>query len=81
MQIQFTTTISQKGQIVISRPIREALGIKPSDSLRVRLEKNQIVVEPALTINQLFGTFKPKQKLTKQTIKKTVKDGIARKYQ
>jgi len=38
---------SSKGQIVIPKEIREALGIKPGSLLSVRVEGRKIILEPS----------------------------------
>jgi len=40
------TTVSSKGQVVIPKPVREALGLTPGTVLRVRVEGKRIVLEP-----------------------------------
>ena len=38
---------SSKGQIVIPKEIRDALGIKPGSILNIRVEGKRIILEPA----------------------------------
>ena len=38
--------MSSKGQVVIPKPVREALGLTPDTVLRVRVEGKRIVPEP-----------------------------------
>lgn len=40
------TKISTKGQVVLPSPLREKLGLRPGDSLDVRLEGDAIVLRP-----------------------------------
>jgi AbrB family looped-hinge helix DNA binding protein len=39
-------TLNQKSQIVISKKIRESLGLKPGDQLTAAVEGNKIVLRP-----------------------------------
>ena len=67
--MQSTTTISQKGQIVVPKDIRDILKIKPSDTLIVNLEGKRIIVEPVSSINEVYGIFKVKKAISKKDIK------------
>lgn len=40
------TKISTKGQVVLPRPLREKLGLRPGDALDVRMEGDAIVLRP-----------------------------------
>ena len=42
----YKTIVSSKGQVVIPKPIREALGLRPGTVLRVRVEGKKVVFEP-----------------------------------
>ena len=42
----FKTVVSSKGQVVIPKPIREALGLRPGTLLRVSIEGGRVVLEP-----------------------------------
>ncbi len=53
------TRLSSKGQVVIPKPIREALGLQTGTTFRVRLEERNIVLEPVQTspIAALCGKY------------------------
>jgi len=53
------TKISSKGQLVIPKDIRTKLKIEPGTFLRVRLDKNNIVITPIrkAPIDNLYGRF------------------------
>lgn len=42
-----TTTVSSKGQVVLPKPVRDALRIKPGATLGVRLEGTRVILETA----------------------------------
>lgn len=45
-----TAQISKRGQITLPADVRKALGLKPGDTLVVRLEAGRIVLEPAVVL-------------------------------
>lgn len=63
----YSSTITKKGQIVIPKPLRDALKIPPGKRVSVtpRMEKGKViavVVEPIPDIMELAGKFKPKRR-------------------
>jgi len=40
------STLSSKGQLVIPKEVRDALGIKPKQKLLLKVVKGHIVIEP-----------------------------------
>ncbi|MBU2575663.1 AbrB/MazE/SpoVT family DNA-binding domain-containing protein [Patescibacteria group bacterium] len=61
MIYQSPTTI--KGQVVIPKPVRDMLGIKPRQNVvfSVDKKKQKASIEPAEDILDLAGYFKPKK--------------------
>lgn len=71
--MQYITTISQKGQIVVPKEIRDKLNLKPSDSLKVTLGGKNIIVEPLTPLDKFIGMFSVKKPITKKDIKDAYK--------
>ncbi len=40
-----TVTLSSKGQLVLPKPVRDALGLKPGQRLSITVEDRRIVIE------------------------------------
>lgn len=61
----YQTTLTERGQITIPKPVREFLGMKPGERVFIDLEKKkkQIKIESFPTIFELAGKFKPKKKI------------------
>jgi AbrB family looped-hinge helix DNA binding protein len=45
--IMSSVTLSTKGQLVLPKPVRDALRLKPGRRLKVSVEGARIVIEPA----------------------------------
>jgi len=54
-----TVTLSSKGQLVIPKPLREALGLKKGTRFHVHLAADKIILEPTVTspIAALYGKY------------------------
>lgn len=74
------TTISSKGQIVLPQPIRQALGIQPSDSFLVSLQNSKIIVEKLAKSNDFLGAFPVEKKVTRKDIKSAVRKHVLQKH-
>lgn len=44
-----TTTVSSKGQVVLPKSVREALGLRAGSRLGVRLEGSRVILEAQVT--------------------------------
>lgn len=44
-------TLAERGQIVIPKEARDALGLKPGVKLQIRLEGNRLVIEKKVSLN------------------------------
>ncbi|MBI2620838.1 AbrB/MazE/SpoVT family DNA-binding domain-containing protein [candidate division WWE3 bacterium] len=75
------TSISKKGQVVIPKPIRDALDIKPADKLQVELlDDSTILIKPYPTLEEVYGMFKVKKPIKKGDIKRSKENFIKRKF-
>jgi AbrB family looped-hinge helix DNA binding protein len=50
--------IGPKGQVVIPKEMRDALGIAPGTAIDFRLEGDEVVLRPRRSIAHLGGSFK-----------------------
>jgi len=44
--VSFKTVVSSKGQVIIPKHVRDALGLTPGTVLRVRVEGRRVILEP-----------------------------------
>ena len=73
---------SVKGQIVIPKEIRDALGIKPGSILNIRVEGKKIIIEPAPSPPDIFvelgeeseRILRESRKVDKERIKQLLRD-------
>lgn len=72
-------TITQKGQVVIPRPIRKYLGLEPSDKLYFEAKDEKIIATPVLSINQAMGIIKAKRYVSKKEQKRTIAKKVREK--
>jgi len=51
--------LSSKGQLVIPKPIRQALGLRTGTQFHVRLDGGRIILEPVTTspVEALYGKY------------------------
>jgi AbrB family looped-hinge helix DNA binding protein len=56
------TTLTQKGQVTIPKKIREYLRLKAKSQVEFKIEKGQVVIKPATSLESNFGRVKPKKK-------------------
>ena len=56
-RLNMTQTIGPKGQVVVPKKIRDALGLKPGDSVVVHQHGNQVIIESTASQKALKGIF------------------------
>ena len=51
--------LSSKGQLVIPKPIRQALGLRSGTRFHVRVDQGRIILEPVITspVEALYGKY------------------------
>ncbi|MBI2641003.1 AbrB/MazE/SpoVT family DNA-binding domain-containing protein [Candidatus Roizmanbacteria bacterium] len=60
--MQFTTTVTQKGQVTLPKKMRESLNIHEYDKVFVEAGKDHIKIKPAEDILDLAGKFHKKMR-------------------
>lgn len=73
------TTVTPKGQVVIPKPIRDALHIEPFDKVyfEVRPRERRVIVEPVESIKRMMGFIKTKKRVTEKQIQEAIEAGFA----
>lgn len=56
------SVLTKKSQVTIPKSVREAIGVKPGDEVRFKVEGKTAVVEPVVSnLNKHFGSVKPRK--------------------
>lgn len=75
----YTTTISQKGQIVIPKAIRDKLNLVAADVLQITLDQGVIIAKPVISTDEVFGMFETTKPISKSQIKKSYQQHVLEK--
>ena len=75
MPKKFETTMSSKGQVVISKEIREELRLKSGQKFLEEKRGNEIVLKPVMSISQAKGLLKGIDNRSTKEIISEVKKG------
>ncbi len=80
--MQGISTITQKGQVAIPKPIRDQFGLKPKDRIRFSVEGYKIIARPALSVKEMRGFIKTatKKPLSKSEMKRIIQDAVVEKF-
>lgn len=79
--MQFTSSVTQKGQATIPSFIRKRLGIKPNTKIVFELSNdNQAMIKPAVDFFSMKGSIKTKKPFDIKLMEKAVEDAIKIRY-
>ena len=79
--MQFTTTITQKGQATIPAPIRKKLGIKPNTKIVFELKNNyEASIKPVADFFAMKGSIKSDKPFDIGLMEKAVEEAIKIQY-
>ncbi len=74
------TTMTQKGQIAIPKPIRDYFHLQPHDKIHFEVQDEKIIATPTPTIDGMFGAFKTSKIITKKEMKKAIREAVLEKF-
>lgn len=79
--MQFTISVTQKGQATIPAPIRKKLGIKPNSKIVFELKgENEVSLKPVIDFFSLKGSVKSNKPFDLNAMEKAIEDAIINKY-
>lgn len=74
-------TVSQRGQVVIPKKIRDLLGIQTADKIIFEVvEENKIALKPALSLDDAMGMIKAAKSYTEKDYRRVVRQAVVEKY-
>jgi len=79
MDTTTTSTLTSKGQILIPKAYRDALGIKPRQSVNLKLKAKQVIIEPIITVEEMFG-FLNAPPISRREQKQIVHQAVLEKF-
>lgn len=67
----YTTQITDKGYILLPVKVREALNLKPRQSVTISVDEKKIELKPLMTLEEVFAFVKSprKRKITQKILK------------
>ena len=79
--MQFTTSITQKGQATIPAPIRKKLGMKPNSKVVFELKNDfEASIKPVANFFEMKGSIKSDRPLDIGLMEKAVEEAIKIQY-
>lgn len=79
--MQFTSSVTQKGQATIPAPIRKSLGIKPNTKIVFELkDNNEATFKPVVDFFSLKGSVKTDKPFDLNAMEKAIEDEVINKY-
>ena len=74
------TTVTQKGQVTIPKPIRQALGVEPGQKVAFEKKKDQIIIKTAVDFFSLRGSLKSRKPFDVKAMDKAVEKLVVSEY-
>ena len=79
--MQFTSTVTEKGQATIPAALRKALGIKPNTKVVFELkDNNEVTIKPVIDFFSLKGSVKTTKPFDLSAMEKAIEDEVIKKY-
>ena len=79
--MNFTTTVTQKGQATIPVQIRQLLGIKKNTKIVFEIKNNkEVSIKPVVDFFSLKGSVKTDKPFDVEAMEKAVEEAVVLKY-
>lgn len=76
--MQYTSTVTTKGQVLIPKTIRKQLGIKPFDRVSFDVKNEKVMLEVSDSVDSMMGFVKTKKRLTDSQLKKAINQAASK---
>jgi AbrB family looped-hinge helix DNA binding protein len=70
--MEYSSTLTSKGQVLIPLALRKKLNIKPKDRVIFFASKNGLKIRKAPSVDEMFGFAKSKKKLSDKDLEKAI---------
>lgn len=70
--MQMYSTVTQKGQVLIPKSVRDAVGIAPRERVQFAVYGKKITIEPVSSVKTMLGFLKVKKHFTEQDYARVV---------
>lgn len=74
------STLTQKGQVAIPKPIRDHFNLKPSDKLYFEVKDNNILAHRLSSVEEMRGIVKTNKILSKKEMKDAIREAVLGKF-
>ncbi|HLB60229.1 MAG TPA: AbrB/MazE/SpoVT family DNA-binding domain-containing protein [Patescibacteria group bacterium] len=74
------STLTQKGQIVIPKLLRDHFNLKANDKMILSISGEKIVIKRAPSVEDMYGIFHQKRGMTKKEMKETIRTRVREKH-
>ena len=75
---EYTTTVTQKGQVTIPKILRDSVGIETYKKVSVEVKGNYILISPNKDILDIAGKIKPQNKKSALLAREYLEKGYER---
>lgn len=76
--MQYVSTITSKGQVLIPKTIRDQMGIKPFDRVSFDVRNDKVMLEVSDSVESMRGFIKTKRRLTDAQLKKAINRAVGK---
>jgi AbrB family looped-hinge helix DNA binding protein len=78
--MNFTSTVTQKGQATIPVYIRQLLGIQPNTKIVFVVKNKKVTIKPVVDFFDLKGSIKTEKPFKIEAMDKAIKDAVIINY-
>lgn len=78
--MQYSTSVTQKGQATIPAPIRKKLGIKPNTRIIFEIKDNEVTLKPIPDFFSMKGSIKSEKPFDIDAMDQSVAKAISAEY-
>jgi AbrB family looped-hinge helix DNA binding protein len=78
--MQYSTSVTQKGQATIPAPIRKKLGIQPNTKIIFEIKEDEVIIKPVPDFFSMKGSIKSDKPFDIDAMDQSVAKAISKEY-